>query len=41
MLINSTQGKNDDPTEEGQVSYDDVSVFVIPLYSQGQGSNRH
>ncbi|XP_036074818.1 protein phosphatase 1M isoform X5 [Rousettus aegyptiacus] len=41
MLIHTTQGKNDDPTEEGQVSYDDISVFVIPLYSQGQGSNGH
>ncbi|XP_036187912.1 protein phosphatase 1M isoform X6 [Myotis myotis] len=41
MLIHSTQGKDGNPTEEGQVSYDDVSVFVIPLYSQSQGSSGH
>ncbi|XP_030667513.1 protein phosphatase 1M isoform X2 [Nomascus leucogenys] len=41
MLIHSTQGKEDSPTEEGQVSYDDVSVFVIPLHSQGQESSGH
>lgn len=41
MLIHSTQGKDGSPTGEGQVSYDDVSVFVIPLYSQGQGSSGH
>ncbi|XP_012494615.1 PREDICTED: protein phosphatase 1M isoform X3 [Propithecus coquereli] len=40
MLIHSTQRK-DGPTGEGQVSYDDVSVFVIPLHSQGQGSSGH
>ncbi|XP_037593697.1 protein phosphatase 1M isoform X3 [Cebus imitator] len=39
MLIHSTQGKEDGLTGEGQVSYDDVSVFVIPLHSQGQDSN--
>ncbi|XP_026356755.1 protein phosphatase 1M isoform X2 [Ursus arctos] len=38
MLIHSTQGKDDGPTGEGQVSYDDISVFVIPLHSQGQRS---
>ncbi|KAK2501131.1 hypothetical protein MC885_000397 [Smutsia gigantea] len=37
MLIHSTQGKDDGPTGEGQVSYDDISVFVIPLCGQGQG----
>ncbi|XP_008970386.2 protein phosphatase 1M isoform X3 [Pan paniscus] len=41
MLIHSTQGKEDSLTEEGQVSYDDVSVFVIPLHSQGQESSDH
>ncbi|XP_023368825.1 protein phosphatase 1M isoform X2 [Otolemur garnettii] len=41
MLIHSTQGKEDGPTGEGQVSYDDVSVFVIPLHGQGQGSSDH
>lgn len=41
MLIHSTQGKDGSPTREGQVSYDDVSVFVIPLYSQSQGSSSH
>ncbi|XP_039099653.1 protein phosphatase 1M isoform X4 [Hyaena hyaena] len=41
MLIHSTQGKNDGLTEEGQVSYDDISVFVIPLHSQGQRSSGH
>lgn len=41
MLIHSTQGKDDGPTGEGQVSYDDISVFVIPLYSQGQGNSGH
>lgn len=41
MLIRSTQGKDGSPTGEGQVSYDDVSVFVIPLYSQSQGSSGH
>ncbi|XP_063559550.1 protein phosphatase 1M isoform X2 [Gorilla gorilla gorilla] len=41
MLIHSTQGKEDSLTEEGQVSYDDVSVFVIPLHSQGQESSGH
>ncbi|XP_021097500.1 protein phosphatase 1M isoform X2 [Heterocephalus glaber] len=39
MLIRSTQGKEDSPTGQGQVSYDDVSVFVIPLHSQGQGGS--
>uniref|UniRef100_A0A2K5EQW7 Protein phosphatase, Mg2+/Mn2+ dependent 1M n=1 Tax=Aotus nancymaae TaxID=37293 RepID=A0A2K5EQW7_AOTNA len=39
MLIHSTQGKEDGLTVEGQVSYDDVSVFVIPLHSQGQDSS--
>ncbi|KFO32693.1 protein phosphatase 1M isoform X1 [Fukomys damarensis] len=39
MLIRSTQGKEDGPTVQGQVSYDDVSVFVIPLHSQGQGGS--
>ncbi|XP_035131611.1 protein phosphatase 1M isoform X7 [Callithrix jacchus] len=39
MLIHSTQGKDDSLTGEGQVSYDDVSVFVIPLHSQGQDSS--
>ncbi|KAK2091239.1 Protein phosphatase 1M [Saguinus oedipus] len=39
MLIHSTQGKEDGLTGEGQVSYDDVSVFVIPLHSQGQDSS--
>ncbi|XP_012590386.1 PREDICTED: protein phosphatase 1M isoform X1 [Condylura cristata] len=38
MLIHSTQGKDDGPTGEEQVSYDDISVFVIPLHSQGQGN---
>nr|XP_005898188.2 PREDICTED: protein phosphatase 1M [Bos mutus] len=37
MLIRSTQGTDDSPIQEGQVSYDDVSVFVIPLHHQGQG----
>ncbi|XP_049632646.1 protein phosphatase 1M isoform X1 [Suncus etruscus] len=37
LLIHSTQGKDDGSTGEGQVSYDDVSVFVIPLHSQGHG----
>nr|XP_023476104.1 protein phosphatase 1M isoform X7 [Equus caballus] len=41
MLIHSTQGKDGSPTGEGQVSYDDVSVFVIPLHSHGQGSSGH
>lgn len=41
MLIHSTQGKDDGPTGEGQVSYDDISVFVIPLHSQGQRSGGH
>ncbi|XP_057410621.1 protein phosphatase 1M isoform X2 [Balaenoptera acutorostrata] len=41
MLIHSTQGKDDSPTQEGQVSYDDVSVFVIPLHNQGQGRSSH
>ncbi|XP_014648234.1 PREDICTED: protein phosphatase 1M isoform X3 [Ceratotherium simum simum] len=41
MLIHSTQGKDDSLTGERQVSYDDVSVFVIPLHSQGQGSSGH
>ncbi|XP_019272620.2 protein phosphatase 1M isoform X2 [Panthera pardus] len=41
MLIHSTQGKDDGLTEEGQVSYDDISVFVIPLHSQGQRSSGH
>ncbi|XP_059245853.1 protein phosphatase 1M [Mustela nigripes] len=41
MLIHSTQGKDDGPTGEGQVSYDDISVFVIPLHSQGQRSDGH
>lgn len=41
MLIHSTQGKDGGPTGEGQVSYDDISVFVIPLYSQRQGSSSH
>ncbi|CAD7685120.1 unnamed protein product [Nyctereutes procyonoides] len=41
MLIHSTQGKDDGPTGEGQVSYDDISVFVIPLHSQGQRSSGH
>nr|XP_040125733.1 protein phosphatase 1M isoform X4 [Ictidomys tridecemlineatus] len=39
MLIHSTQGKDDTPTGERQVSYDDVSVFVIPLNSQSQGGS--
>lgn len=39
MLIHSTQGKDDSLTGEGQVSYDDVSVFVIPLNSQSQGGS--
>lgn len=39
MLIRSTQGKEDGSTGEGQVSYDDVSVFVIPLHSQVQGGS--
>ncbi|XP_047421169.1 protein phosphatase 1M isoform X2 [Sciurus carolinensis] len=39
MLIHSTQGKDDHLTGEGQVSYDDVSVFVIPLNSQSQGGS--
>nr|XP_027789844.1 protein phosphatase 1M isoform X2 [Marmota flaviventris] len=39
MLIHSTQGKDDSPTGERQVSYDDVSVFVIPLNSQSQGGS--
>ncbi|KAM6169917.1 protein phosphatase 1M [Rhynchocyon petersi] len=33
MLIRSTQGTEDSPVEG--VSYDDVSVFVIPLHSGG------
>ncbi|XP_004615247.1 protein phosphatase 1M isoform X2 [Sorex araneus] len=41
MLIYKTQGKDDGLTGEGQVSYDDVSVFVIPLHSQGHGSLGH
>ncbi|XP_069902731.1 protein phosphatase 1M isoform X4 [Globicephala melas] len=41
MLIHSTQGKDNSPTQEGQVSYDDVSVFVIPLHNQGQGRSSH
>ncbi|XP_005074906.1 protein phosphatase 1M isoform X1 [Mesocricetus auratus] len=41
MLIHNTQGKDDGATGEGQVSYDDVSVFVIPLHSQDQGSGGH
>lgn len=41
MLIHSTQGKEDSPTGQRQVSYDDVSVFVIPLHSNDQrGSGR-
>lgn len=40
MLIHSTQGE-DGAAGEGQVSYDDVSVFVIPLHKQGQGSCGH
>lgn len=41
MLIHNTQGKDDGAAGEGQVSYDDVSVFVIPLHSQGQGGSGH
>ena len=41
MLIHSTQGKDDSLTAEGQVSYDDISVFVIPLNSQGQKNSGH
>ncbi|XP_045688511.1 protein phosphatase 1M isoform X2 [Phyllostomus hastatus] len=41
MLIHSTQGKDNSLTAEGQVSYDDISVFVIPLNSQGQSNSRH
>ncbi|XP_038178368.1 protein phosphatase 1M isoform X2 [Arvicola amphibius] len=41
VLIHNTQGKDDGATGEGQVSYDDVSVFVIPLHSPGQGSGGH
>lgn len=41
VLIHNTQGKVDGATGEGQVSYDDVSVFVIPLHSPGQGSGGH
>lgn len=41
MLIRSTQGMDDSPIQEGQVSYDDVSVFVIPLHHQGQGHSSH
>uniref|UniRef100_A0A8C2SK01 PPM-type phosphatase domain-containing protein n=1 Tax=Capra hircus TaxID=9925 RepID=A0A8C2SK01_CAPHI len=41
MLIRSTQGTDDSPIQEGQVSYDDVSVFVIPLHHQGQGHSSH
>uniref|UniRef100_A0A8C8Z0P2 Protein phosphatase, Mg2+/Mn2+ dependent 1M n=1 Tax=Prolemur simus TaxID=1328070 RepID=A0A8C8Z0P2_PROSS len=40
MLIHSTQRK-DGPTGEGQVSYDDISVFVIPLHGQDRGSSGH
>lgn len=39
MLIHNTQGKDDGATGEGQVSYDDVSVFVIPLHSQDKGNS--
>ncbi|XP_075403585.1 protein phosphatase 1M isoform X2 [Tenrec ecaudatus] len=41
MLIHCTQGAGDSPPGEGQVSYDDVSVFVIPLHNQGHGSSGH
>ncbi|XP_043741417.1 protein phosphatase 1M [Cervus elaphus] len=41
MLIRSTQGTDDSPIQDGQVSYDDVSVFVIPLHHQGQGHSSH
>lgn len=41
VLIHNTQGKDDGANGEGQVSYDDVSVFVIPLHSPGQGSGGH
>lgn len=41
MLIHSTQGKDDSPTQEGQVSYDDVSVFVIPLHNHDQRRGSH
>ncbi|XP_004457421.1 protein phosphatase 1M [Dasypus novemcinctus] len=39
MLIHSTQGVEGGPT--GLMSYDDVSVFVIPLHGQGQGHSGH
>lgn len=41
MLIHNTQGKDSGATGEGQVSYDDVSVFVIPLHSQAQEGSGH
>lgn len=41
MLIHNTQGKDGGASGEGQVSYDDVSVFVIPLSSQAQESGGH
>lgn len=41
MLIHNTQGKDNGATGEGQVSYDDVSVFVIPLHSQAQEGSGH
>nr|XP_023403414.1 protein phosphatase 1M isoform X2 [Loxodonta africana] len=41
MLIHSTQETEDGPMGEGQVSYDDISVFVIPLYSRDRGSSGH
>lgn len=41
MLIHNTQGKDGGASGEGQVSYDDVSVFVIPLSSQAQEGGGH
>ncbi|XP_004581580.2 protein phosphatase 1M isoform X1 [Ochotona princeps] len=41
MLIHSTQGKEDSTTGERHVSYDDISVFVIPLHTKSQGSSGH
>ncbi|XP_052043397.1 protein phosphatase 1M [Apodemus sylvaticus] len=41
MLIHNTQGEDNGATGEGQVSYDDVSVFVIPLHSQARERSGH
>lgn len=41
MLIHNTQGKDNGATREEQVSYDDVSVFVIPLHSQALEGSGH